>query len=76
MLKKTVYHKLVRKINAIHVADTSHIVKKTDYHRKISEIIKKKTDNDHSNKYIATKEFNKLATEADTDHFVGKTWSW
>ena len=33
---------------------------------------RKKTDNDQSNKYIATKEFNKLATEADTDHFVGK----
>ena len=40
--------------------------KKTDYDTKISEIKKKITGHDHSNKNIATKEFNKLTAE----HFV------
>ena len=40
----------------------SNLVKKTDYNTKINEIEKKITDHNHD-KYISTKEFNKLTSE-------------
>ena len=39
-------------------------LKKTDYDTKINGIEKKITDHDHSNKYITTKELNKLTAES------------
>ena len=39
------------------------MVKKTDYKTEINEIEKKITDQDHSNKYNTTQEFNKLTSE-------------
>ena len=60
--------------------------KKTDYDAKVSKIEKKQLEHDHNNKYITTKEFNRLtaenftgrlkqanlATESDIDDFVEK----
>ena len=43
----------------------SNLVKKTDYNRKISEIVKKITDHNHD-RYITTPEFNNLAAGAFT----------
>ena len=37
--------------------------KKTDYNTKLNKIERKITDQDHSNKYINTPEFNKLTSE-------------
>ena len=42
--------------------DVSSLVEKTDYNTKITEIEKKLTDHNHD-KYIATPEFNTLATD-------------
>ena len=42
------------------IPDVRSLVKKTDYHTKISDIEKKITDHDHS-KYITTPEFNTMA---------------
>ena len=50
---------MVKKTNIINTADTSHLVKKTDYSININEIEKKITDHNHD-KYIANQEFNKL----------------
>ena len=50
---------MVKKTNIINTADTSHLVKKTDYSININEIEKKITDHNHD-KYITTQEFNKL----------------
>ena len=41
----------------------SNLVEETDYNTNISQIKNKITDYDHSNKYITTPEFNKLAPE-------------
>ena len=85
--KKSKYDGLVKKVHTIQATDTGNLVKKTDYDTKISEIIKTDTDNDHSNKYITTQEFNNLTTEnfaarlkqanlttkAGIDDFVEKT---
>ena len=49
-VKKTEYHELVKKVNTIQTTDTSNLVKKTDYDTKISEIEKKVTDHNHSQK--------------------------
>ena len=50
---------MVKKTNIINTADTSHLVKKTDYSININEIEKKITDHNHD-KYITNQEFNKL----------------
>ena len=39
------------------------VLRKTDYNKKINETEKKITDHDHSNKYVATKKFNKLTVK-------------
>ena len=45
------------------ILDVSNLVRKTNYNTKISYIENKvTTDHDH-NKYITTKEFNKLTSE-------------
>ena len=54
---------MVKKVIATQTTDTSNLIKKTDYDTKISEIEKKFTDHDHSNKCITTQEFNKLTSE-------------
>ena len=46
---------MVKKVNAIHTADTSNLVKKKDYNTKIMELEKKT--------YITTQDFNKLTSE-------------
>ena len=53
---------MVKKVNTIQTTDTSNLIKKTVYNTKINEI-EKKNDHDHSNMYITTQEFNKLAVE-------------
>ena len=39
------------------------VLRKTGYNKKINETEKKITDHDHSNKYVATKKFNKLTVK-------------
>ena len=58
---------MVKKFNAIQATDISNLVKKTDFNIKINEI-KKKSDHDHSNKYITKQEFNNLTSE----HFAAR----
>ena len=41
----------------------SNLVKKAGYNTKISEIEKKNTDHDHSNKHITTQEFDKFTAQ-------------
>ena len=41
----------------------SNLFKKTGNNTKISKIENKRTDHDHSSKYITTKEVNKLTSE-------------
>ena len=60
VVKKTVYDKLVAKVNNI---DTSHFVLQTKYNTDKTELEKKLTDHNHD-KYITTSEFNKLAADA------------
>ena len=47
----------------------SNLVKKTDYDVTVTEIERKLTDHNHD-KYIATTEFNKLATDAVNTRIV------
>ena len=58
-----VYDELVKKVNAIQTADTSNLVRKTDYDKKSCKIEKKILDHDHS-KYKTTQEFNKLTADS------------
>ena len=44
------------------IPSVTNLVKKTDYNTKVSEIEKKITDHTHD-KYITTREFNKLSAE-------------
>ena len=44
------------------IPNASNLVNKTDYDKKVSEIEKKITDQNHD-EYITTPEFNKLTTE-------------
>ena len=44
------------------IPDVSHLVNKTDYNTKTTEIEKKLTENNHD-KYTTTPEFNKLAAD-------------
>ena len=44
------------------IPNTSSLVKKADYNKKITEIEKKLTDHNHD-KYITTPKFNKLSAE-------------
>ena len=60
VVKKTEYDELVENVNSIITADTSNLVKKADYNRKIGETEKKYSD--HS-KHFTTSEFNKLTAE-------------
>ena len=53
------YDELAKKINNIKTADTSNLSTKFNYHTKIAEN-EKNADNDLSNIYITTKEFNRL----------------
>ena len=65
VIKKTVYDKSVKNVNAIQADDSSYLVKK-DCNTNIAEIEKKIFDCDHNNKYILTREFNKLKVEIFT----------
>ena len=56
---------MVKKVNAIHTTDTSDLVKKADYNTKIDKTEKKIPNRD---KYITTKEFDKITAE----HFAGR----
>ena len=51
------------------IPSISNLVKKTDYDTKFTEIEKKLTDHNHD-KYIATTEFNKLATDTVNTRIV------
>ena len=55
VLKKTEYDELVIKFNAIHTADNSNLVNKTDYDTKIGDIEKNIYDQKHD-EYITTQE--------------------
>ena len=68
VVKKTEYDEFVKNVNAIQTTGTSNLVKKTDYNIKINEIEKRIADNDHSNIYITTQEFNKFTA----DNFVAR----
>ena len=57
VVKKDVYHELLKKVNSIQTNDTIDLVKKTDYNTKINEVEKKITD-DHYDKYTMTQQFN------------------
>ena len=50
---------LVKKVNAIQTVDISNLVKKTSYNIKVSDIEKKITVHDYSNKYITAQKFNR-----------------
>ena len=56
VVKKTVYNKLVKTINATQTTDTSNLVKNAEKDRKINEI-EQKINHDI---FITTREFNKL----------------
>ena len=60
LLKRLEYNGVIKKVNAIQITDTSHLVKKADYNTKIDEIEKKLPER---GKYITTQEFNKLTSE-------------
>ena len=51
VVKKIVYDKLVKNVNAIQTTDTSNLVKKACYNTKICEIENKMLDHNHD-KYI------------------------
>ena len=59
MVKSTLHDELVKKVNAIQTVDTSNLVKKTNYNIKVSDIEKKITVHDYSNKYITAQKFNR-----------------
>ena len=52
--------KLLKKINSFQTTNTSNSAKKNDYDTKLARKI---TDHDHNDKYITTKEFNKVMSE-------------
>ena len=52
IVKRTTYHKLVKKVNAIQTTGTSDLVKQADYNAKIYEIENKISNHD---KYITTR---------------------
>ena len=60
VVKKSVYDKLVKKVNAIQAIDTSDLVKKADNNTRSQDNEKKIINHD---KYITKNEFNKLAEE-------------
>ena len=57
VVKKDVYHELLKKVNSIQTNDTIDLVKKTDYNTKINEVEKKITDHRYD-KYTTTPQFN------------------
>ena len=57
VVKKDVYHELLKKVNSIQTNDTIDLVKKTDYNTKINEVEKKITDHRYD-KYTTTQQFN------------------
>ena len=56
----------MKNVNAIQADDSSYLVKKADCNTNIAEIEKEIFDCDHNNKYILTREFNKLKVEIFT----------
>ena len=61
VIKKNVYNKLVKNVNAIKTLDISNLVKKADYDTKAEEI-EKKLDR-KNDKCITTQEFNNLMAD-------------
>ena len=59
VVKNTTYDELIKKVDAIQAINSSDLVKKTDYNKKLNEIEKKILDH---GKYITTQEFNKLTS--------------
>ena len=55
-----VYDDLVKKVNDIKTTDTNALVKKAEYDKKIGDIEKKITDQDHGNRYVTTDKFSRL----------------
>ena len=51
---------MVKKVKAIQINDTSKIVKNADYNTKVKEI---EDESPNRDKYIITKEFNKITAE-------------
>ena len=60
---------MVAKLNTIEVIDTSKLVEKTDFNKKINETEKKHPNND---KYITTNDFNEYS-DAMFDERLKKT---
>ena len=58
VVKKDVYDKLVKKVNAIQTTDTNNLVTKADYDTKIAEIEKKILYHNHDNYYSRTESVN------------------
>ena len=52
-VKKTEFHELVKKINAIQVVDASNLVE--NYDTEIGKLEKNISDYDHNNKYLAAR---------------------
>ena len=57
LLKRLNMMNWLKMLTLLRLLIPSNLVKKTDYDTKISEIEKEITDHDHSDKYVATKEF-------------------
>ena len=55
-----VYDELVKKVNDIKTTDTNALVKKAEHDKKIGDIEKKTTDQDHGNSYVTTDKFSRL----------------
>lgn len=47
VVKKDVYHELIKKLNAIHTTHTSDLVKKAVHNTKTDEILRKVLNHDH-----------------------------
>ena len=54
------------------IPDVSHLVKKTDYNTKMSDIEKKINDHNHD-KYITTPEFNTMAASTFNARLAAQT---
>lgn len=55
VVKKDVYHELIKKPNAIHTTHTSNLVKKAVHNTKTDEILRKVLNHDHD-EYLTTQE--------------------
>ena len=62
IVKETEYDELIKKVNAIQTNDSNNLVDKADFNTQFGEIERKILNHNHD-KYINTKEINKLMAE-------------